>query len=102
MDDQPAAAPSTPGPGPHRGMSDFAEARARKALSDAGLDYTMPLTRASSVTNEVWLTEGYAIRVNRKPNQRLRREAFLGPLLPGRRALPRGHRVRRSSSVPTG
>ena len=63
-------------------MSDFAEARARKALSDAGLDYTMPLTRASSVTNEVWLTDGYAIRVNRKPNQRLRREAFLGPLLP--------------------
>ncbi len=70
------------GTGAPPGMSDFAEARARKALSDAGLDYTMPLTRASSVTNEVWLTEGYAIRVNRKPNQRLRREAFLGPLLP--------------------
>ncbi|MCU0310194.1 MAG: aminoglycoside phosphotransferase family protein [Acidimicrobiales bacterium] len=63
-------------------MSDFAEARARKALADAGLDYAIPLTRASSVTNEVWLTDDYAIRVNRKPNQRLRREAFLGPLLP--------------------
>lgn len=63
-------------------MSDFAEARARRALSDAGLDLTMALTRASSVTNEVWLTPDYAIRVNRKPNQRLRREAFLGPRLP--------------------
>lgn len=63
-------------------MSDFAEARARRALSDAGLDYTMALNRASSVTNEVWLTDDFAIRVNRKPNQRLRREAYLGPRLP--------------------
>jgi aminoglycoside phosphotransferase (APT) family kinase protein len=57
-------------------------ARARKALSDAGLDEHVPLTRASSVTNEVWLTEEFVIRVNRRPNHRLRREAILGPLLP--------------------
>ena len=60
----------------------WAEARARRALAEAGLDYSMPLERANSVTNEVWLSEQYVIRVNRRPNQRLRREAFLGPLLP--------------------
>jgi aminoglycoside phosphotransferase (APT) family kinase protein len=60
----------------------WAEARARRALAEAGLDYTMPLERASSVTNEVWLADQYVIRVNRRPDQRLRREAFLGPLLP--------------------
>lgn len=63
-------------------VSDFAEARARRALTEAGLDYTMPLTRASSVTNEVWLAPEHVIRVNRHPNQRLRREAHLGPFLP--------------------
>jgi len=65
------------------GMQDtFAMARARKALAEAGLDQYAPLERASSVTNEVWLTPDYAVRVNRQPNQRLRREAALGPLLP--------------------
>ena len=64
-------------------MSDtFAMARARKALEEAGLDYRMPLERASSVTNEVWLSPEFVIRVNRQPNQRLHREAMLGPLLP--------------------
>jgi aminoglycoside phosphotransferase (APT) family kinase protein len=62
--------------------SQWAEARARRALAEAGLDFAMPLQRASSVTNEVWLSEQYVIRVNRRPNQRLRREAYLGPLLP--------------------
>lgn len=59
----------------------WAEARARRALAEAGLDYSMPLARASSVTNEVWLSSEFVIRVNRRPNQRLRREAFLGPIL---------------------
>lgn len=64
-------------------MSDsFALARARRALAEAGLDYHMPLRRADSVTNEVWLADEYVVRVNRRPNQRLRREAMLGPLLP--------------------
>lgn len=57
-------------------------ARARKALAEAGFDESVALTRASSVTNEVWLTDDVVIRVNRRPNHRLRREAFLGPLLP--------------------
>ena len=64
-------------------MSDsFAMARARRALAEAGLDYHMPLRRADSVTNEVWVADDYVVRVNRHPNQRLRREALLGPLLP--------------------
>ena len=64
-------------------MSDsFALARARRALTEAGLPVDLELTRASSVTNEVWLTDRYVVRVNRRPNQRLRREAALGPLLP--------------------
>jgi hygromycin-B 7''-O-kinase len=60
----------------------FAMARARRALAEAGLDYQMPLRRADSVTNEVWLSDEYVVRVNRRPNQRLRREAVLGPALP--------------------
>ncbi len=60
----------------------FAMARARKALTDAGLDPHVPLERASSVTNEVWLSDRHAVRVNRRPNRRLRREAELGPRLP--------------------
>jgi hygromycin-B 7''-O-kinase len=64
-------------------MSDaFAMARARRALAEAGLDMHLPLLRASSVTNEVWISDEYVVRVNRQPNQRLRREALLGPSLP--------------------
>lgn len=70
-------------------MSDsFAMARARRALDEAGLDLDVPLTRASSVTNEVWLTDEYVVRVNRHPNQRLRREAALAPLLPNEVGYP--------------
>ena len=64
-------------------MSDsFAMARARRALAEAGLDYHQSLRRADSVTNEVWVGDEVVVRVNRRPNQRLRREAMLGPLLP--------------------
>ncbi|MEY2434856.1 MAG: hypothetical protein QOC92_4581 [Acidimicrobiaceae bacterium] len=57
-------------------------ARAKHALEEAHLDPNVELTRASSVTNEVWLTPEYAIRVNRRPDHRLRREAKIGPELP--------------------
>jgi aminoglycoside phosphotransferase len=70
-------------------MAGFAEARARRALEGAGLDISMPLQRASSVTNEVWLADDYVIRVNRHPNQRLRREAALAPQLPAELNYPR-------------
>ncbi len=57
-------------------------ARARRALQEAGLDMEMPLRRADSVTNEVWFGEEYVIRVNRRLDPRLRREAYLAPYLP--------------------
>jgi aminoglycoside phosphotransferase len=57
-------------------------ARAKHALEEAGLDPDLGLTRASSVTNEVWLSDDFAIRVNRRPDKRLWREARLGPQLP--------------------
>ena len=60
----------------------FALMRARKALDDAGLPSDVPIERASSVTNEVWITPEHVVRVNRHPNRRLEREAFLGPKLP--------------------
>lgn len=64
-------------------MSDlFAMARARQALTEAGLDAQQPLRRASSVTNEVWITPDYVVRVNRHISPRLHREAVLGPSLP--------------------
>ena len=66
----------------------MAMARARHALMQAGLDPSVPLTAASSVTNEVWLTDSHVVRVNRRPNQRLRREAILGPSLPSEIGYP--------------
>jgi aminoglycoside phosphotransferase len=60
----------------------LAEVRARTALREAGLDPTVPLTRASSVTNEVWLTDEHSVRVNRRPSNRLYREALVAQVLP--------------------
>ena len=62
--------------------SGLALARAKYALDAAGLASDVDLTRAHSVTNEVWLSANHVIRVNRKPDHRLRREALLGPVLP--------------------
>jgi aminoglycoside phosphotransferase (APT) family kinase protein len=66
----------------------MASARARRALEEAGLPVDLELERASSVTNEVWLSDRYVVRVNRRPNQRLRREASIGPLLPAEVGYP--------------
>jgi scyllo-inosamine 4-kinase len=60
----------------------LAEIRARTALRGAGLDPTVDLERASSVTNEVWLTATHSVRVNRHPNNRLYREALVAEVLP--------------------
>jgi len=65
-----------------RTIGGLAKARAVAALAAAGLDTSVPLERASSVTNEVWLTPDHAVRVNRRFDQRLRREAVVAPLLP--------------------
>ncbi|MBS1848942.1 MAG: aminoglycoside phosphotransferase family protein [Actinobacteria bacterium] len=63
-------------------MSLLAQARARHALDASGLDASMPLELANSVTNEVWIGHDVVVRINAKPNDRLRREAALARLLP--------------------
>jgi aminoglycoside phosphotransferase (APT) family kinase protein len=76
--------------------SALAELRARTALRSAGLDPSVSLERASSVTNEVWLTREHVVRVNRGHNDRLAREAIIAAALPPAVGYPRvvaqGHR----------
>jgi aminoglycoside phosphotransferase (APT) family kinase protein len=66
----------------------LASVRARRALADAGLDATEEIARASSATNEVWLTPTYVVRVTGGPNTRLRREGELAPFLPASARYP--------------
>ena len=56
-------------------------ARALAALRDIGAS-SAGLKRADSVTNEVWLTDEYVVRVNRDASLRLHREAVLSQVLP--------------------
>lgn len=65
----------------HQGNA-LAELRARTALRAAGLDPRVPLQRASSVTNEAWMTETHVVRVNRSHDSRLAREASIAAVLP--------------------
>ncbi len=65
----------------HQGNA-LAELRARTALRGAGLDPRAPLERASSVTNEVWMTPTHVVRVNRSHDSRLAREAAVAAVLP--------------------
>lgn len=67
----------------------FAFARARQALRDADLPETGKMVSASSTRNEVVICGEYVVRVNREPNQRLRREAALCRALPIRSWTPR-------------
>ena len=67
----------------------LAELRARTALRGAGLDPGVPLERASSVTNEVWLTPTHVVRVNRSHTNRLLREAIIAEALPPAVGYPR-------------
>lgn len=62
-------------------------ARAMRALAEVGLS-SVGLTRADSVTNEVWLTKDYVVRVNRDASLRLQREAMLSQLLPAEVGYP--------------
>src|SRR4249920_770837 len=62
--------------------SGLAELRARTALRGAQLDPSVPLERASSVTNEVWLSATHVVRVNRRANNRLHRETLVAAALP--------------------
>ncbi len=67
----------------------FALARARHALATAGLPDDASLVRANSTRNEVFVGDRVVVRVNRQPNQRLRREAELCRFLPNERWAPR-------------
>jgi aminoglycoside phosphotransferase (APT) family kinase protein len=67
----------------------LAELRARTALRGAGLDPQVPLERASSVTNEVWLTPTHVVRVNRSHDNRLVRETMIADALPDAVGYPR-------------
>jgi aminoglycoside phosphotransferase (APT) family kinase protein len=66
---------------PARGGTGLGRARALRALDTVGLP-SDGLVRADSVTNEVWLTADYVIRVNRDASLRLHREAILSQALP--------------------
>ena len=63
-------------------MSALAEARARHALADAGLSSDVTLVPLRSVTNEVWVAGEHIVRLNRRQDHRLEREALLAPFLP--------------------
>ena len=67
----------------------LAEMRARMALAAAGLDADRPLTPLESATNEVWAAGDVVVRVNRRTQTRLRREAALAAALPPRSATRR-------------
>jgi Ser/Thr protein kinase RdoA (MazF antagonist) len=70
-------------------VAQFAQARARQALRTAGLPEDGPLHRASSTRNEVFVGDEFVVRVNRQPDQRLRREAQLCEYLPDAPWAPR-------------
>jgi hygromycin-B 7''-O-kinase len=61
--------------------SGLGRARALRALATVGVPST-GLVRADSVTNDVWLTDDYVVRVNRDASLRLHREALLSQVLP--------------------
>lgn len=56
--------------------------RVKRALVSAGLDPDRPLVRIESATNEVWAGGDVVVRLNRRANPRLRREAMLAGHLP--------------------
>lgn len=60
----------------------FALARARRALQESDLPADSHLHRAPSTRNEVFLSTQHVVRINRHPNNRLRREAMLLRSLP--------------------
>ncbi len=63
-------------------MSALAKARARQALADAGLPADGNLEPLRSVTNEVWLSDEFLVRLNRRQDGRLQKEMAIGSLLP--------------------
>jgi len=69
-------------------MRAFAQLKALQALDAAGLDTDVVLEAAPSVTNEVWMTPDVVVRVNRRIDGRLYREAMLAECLPAELGYP--------------
>lgn len=67
----------------------LASIRVANVVAAAGLPSDTPLERMSSVTNEVWRTPDFIIRINRKPDGRLRREAYISRHLPAEISYPK-------------
>lgn len=67
----------------------LAATRARRALQGIGIDAPAVLERAQSTRNEVHVSSHHVVRVNRQPDQRLRREGELCRDLPDRRWTPK-------------
>jgi aminoglycoside phosphotransferase (APT) family kinase protein len=63
-------------------VTPLAQLRALQAIEEAGLPRPSQLRRASSVTNEVWIGDDLVVRINRRVDGRLRREAALAEHLP--------------------
>lgn len=63
-------------------MAGLSQVRALHVLGAARLGRPRAIEVASSVTNEVWMTDDHVVRINRKATGRLRREAELAPYLP--------------------
>lgn len=63
-------------------MSLLNELKARQALFNAGIEDAGDLVRAPSVTNEVWMTDEYVVRLGFDQSGRLIREAAIAETLP--------------------
>lgn len=63
-------------------MTALALLRARRVLATAGVSSSSPIERASSVTNEVWMTPDAVVRIDVQRSGRLPREATLATSLP--------------------
>lgn len=64
-----------------RAGTGLGRARALQALAQVGIS-PRGIERVPSVTNEVWVTDEFVVRVNRDASMRLRREAVLSGALP--------------------
>jgi aminoglycoside phosphotransferase (APT) family kinase protein len=71
------------------GVTPLAQLRALQALEEAGVPRPRMLRPASSVTNEVWIADDVVIRINRRVDGRLRREAALADHLPPELGYPK-------------
>lgn len=63
-------------------MTSLGELQARQVLQVAGLPTQGDIERAESVSNEVWLSDDYVIRLGTDPQGRLAREATVASALP--------------------